>query len=146
MLRVSTLLALGASALLAGCMGSPEPYRPYHSGGREARPDPAKRAAEEAELRLETELPVEIARNEAELERGRKTIRRILGEIPRNPWTSYARNMVKVLDKNKGLEHAGPYLPPGPPERRALSLGTFRPPEAGKKAAADADDDGDYDD
>ncbi|MCO5167231.1 MAG: hypothetical protein M9894_12835 [Planctomycetes bacterium] len=145
MLRVPALVALGAAALLTGCMGSPEPYRPYHSAGRDPRPDPEKRAAEEAELRLETQLPVEIARNEADLERGRRTLRRILGEVPRNPWASYARGMVKVLDKGKGLEHSGPYLPPGPPERLALSLGTYRPPEAGKKAAA-ADDDDDYDD
>ncbi len=128
--------AAAAALLLSGCLGSPEPYRPYKDGTREPRPDPAKRAEEEAALRLETELPIEIARNEAEFARGRKTLGRIMGEIPTNPWVAYERSLVSTL----GMEHARPHLPPGPPERLALTLGTAPAPAADDAAASDEDE------
>lgn len=112
-------LAAAAALLLSGCLGSPEPYRPYGDGMREPRPDPVKRSEEEATLRLETELPVELARTEADLERGRKALGRIMSEIPTNPWVAYERDLVRTL----GMEHARPHLPPGPPQRLALTLG-----------------------
>lgn len=137
MRRVPHVLTLAAvsALLLSGCLGSPEPYRPYKDGTREPRPDPAKRAEEEAALRLESELPIEIARNEAELERGRKTLGRIMGEIPTNPWVAHERDLVRVL----GMEHAKPHLPPGPPERLALTLGTA-PAPAEDEAGEDEDE------
>lgn len=142
MRRVSPLLPVAAALLLSGCLGSPEPYRPYKDGTREPRPDPQKRAEEEAALRLETELPVEIARNEAELARGRKALGRIMSEIPTNPWVAYERDLVRVL----GREHADPYLPPGPPERLARTLGIASTEPAGNEDAGGDDEGEDFED
>lgn len=144
MTRVPHLFTLAAAAgalALSGCLGSPEPYRPYKDGTREPRPDPSKRAEEEAALRLETELPIELARTEAELARGRKTLGRIMGEIPTNPWVAHERDLVRVL----GMEHAQPHLPPGPPERLALTLGTAtETPSDDDEGDGDEGDDEDY--
>lgn len=134
--RVLTTLALGLAAVLTGCLGSPEPYHPYKDGTREPRPDPVEREREAASLRLETELPIEIARNEAELEQGRKALGRIMASIPTNPWVSYERDVVRVL----GMDHARPHLPPGPPERLARNLGLAAAPASPTGGGGDEDE------
>jgi hypothetical protein len=134
--RVLTTLALGLAAVLTGCLGSPEPYRPYKEGTREPRPDPVEREKEAAELRLETELPIEIARNEADREQSRKALGRIMASIPTNPWVSYERDVYRVL----GEVHSKPHLPPGPPERLARNLGLAAAPAAPAAAAEEGGD------
>jgi hypothetical protein len=131
--RVLTMLALGLAAALSGCLGSPEPYRPYKDGTREPRPDPVEREREAAELRLDTELPIEVARNESDRDQARKALGRIMASIPTNPWVSYERDVFRVL----GEVHSKPHLPPGPPERLARNLGIAAAP------AAPADEGGD---
>lgn len=142
-MRIPALLV--STVLLAGCMGSPEPYHPWKDGTRQPRPDPEKRAEEDARLKLETELPIEIARNEAERAKTLKALGNIMGDIPTNPWVSYARDVVKVMAcdtcgtvKCDPVAHAEPWLPKGPAERRALELGLG----AAAKPAADKAEEG----
>jgi hypothetical protein len=150
--RVTLLVASGLAALLSGCLGSPEPYHPWREtprgreGIRQPRPDPQKRANEDAALRLDTELPIEIARNEADREQARKVLGRIMSSIPKNPWVSYERDLVRTLAcdscgalKCDPVAHAEPWLPKGPPERRALALGLG----VGGKPASRAEEDED---
>jgi hypothetical protein len=145
-----TLLVSLATLLLAGCMGSPEPYHPWKDGTRQPRPDPEQRAEEDARLKLETELPIEIARNEAERAKTLKEIGRVMSEIPTNPWISYERDLVRVMacDTCGKLEcdpigHAEPWLPKGPPERRALALGLGA---AAKPAAEESEEESEEED
>lgn len=131
------LVSLVAVVALTGCLGSPEPYSPYREGTREPRPDPAEREADERALRLETEIPAEIARAEAEREMGRRTLRRIRSEIPRNPWVDYERDMVNTLS----MEHAAPYLAYAPADRLATNLRGGPEPVTGPKPAAEGEED-----
>src|SRR5687768_13734852 len=94
--RLSLVAVTALAGALTGCLGSPEPYSPYRDGTREPRPDAEQREADERALRLETEIPADIARSEAERELGRRTLRRIRSEIPTNPWVQYERDMVRT--------------------------------------------------
>lgn len=122
---VTALVAL--TGCLTGCMGSPEPYTPYHpqrlrpwdgpgceepyhayrreQGTRDPRPDPVKRAAEEEELKLTNVVPVEIERTDALIAQGRKAVGNILGSIPRQPWNAHKRDLTKVLGEAEASKH-----------------------------------------
>ncbi|RMG13670.1 MAG: hypothetical protein D6731_11810 [Planctomycetota bacterium] len=77
---------------LAGCVGHPEPYHP----GYEERPPEVK--LEDAEARARRlAVPLEIVRNSAYYEAGRKEIGRILGEVPRNVFRSYEDSIDATL-------------------------------------------------
>jgi hypothetical protein len=128
-----SVLLLSPLLLVAGCLGSPEPYHPWKEGTREPRPDPVQRAKDESMLRTDDDVPVEIDRNEAELVKGRKELGRIMGEIPRNPWNQYARDIHTVLT----AEHEGPALAYIPKDRLARVLGQGAAPAATPEKKAD---------
>ncbi len=122
------LVALAAlAAPLGGCLGSELAYQPRKG---EDRPDPEKRAAEEAELTFSTALPVDVEQAEAERERGRREVRRIRGEVSRNPWNTYEDELVRVL---------------GPVEAYQYTVRRPRPGAPGVAGEAGADGGGDED-
>lgn len=138
MLALRTTLVL-ALLTLSGCMGSPEPYKPYHparrgpwdgpgspegysayrrsNGTRDPRPDPVAREAMERELRLEDVVPVQIDRTDADLARGRKAVGATMAAIPRQPWNQHRRDLDRVLGPAEGSKYypRDPVKPAGPP-------------------------------
>ncbi len=106
---ISCLIILFVSSCvlsLAGCLGSPEPYRP----GYEERPEQVtlEDSVSEAE-RLA--LPVELRRSEAALVAAGKEIARVLGDVPHNPWRVYEQEMVDTLGPDLAKPHLGGRIP-----------------------------------
>lgn len=112
--RLAALAALAAP--LGGCLGSELAYQPRKG---EDRPDPEKRAAEEAELTFSTALPVDVEQAEAERERGRREVRRIRGEVSRNPWNTYEDELVRVLGPVEAYQYTVRRPRPGAPAAAA---------------------------
>ena len=88
------------TALLAGCVGNQQPYRP---GWEEV---PVNETVEDEHSRMMSRtIPMDVARYDWYLHQGRQEVRRIRGNVARNPWRSYERDMAKTLG-----DHAGQYL------------------------------------
>lgn len=101
MVSTRTLLACASALLLTACLGSPEPYHP----GFEDRPVPE--TLEDAEARAKRlAVPVEIEREDTRLTYSRKEIGRVLGDIPRNPWSTYEWELDDEL--NNYVKNMGP--------------------------------------
>jgi hypothetical protein len=103
--RIATLAAL--VLLLAGCLGSPNPYRP----GYQERPvETPPETAEQEARRLA--VPMEIVREDTYLKVGKKEIARIQGDIPRNVFTGWEDDLDETLgvDERTGEAVAEAYL------------------------------------
>ena len=85
-------LACLTTALLAGCVGNKTPYRP---GWEDV---PVSETVEDEHSRMmSTAVPMEVARSDWYLHQGRQEVRRIRGNVSRNPWRNYERDMAKTL-------------------------------------------------
>lgn len=149
MFRIATLAAL--VVLLAGCMGSPNPYRP----GYQERPlEVATETAEQEARRLA--VPMEIVREDTYLKVGRKEIARIQGEVPTNVFTSWEDDLDENLgvDERSGQSVAEAYLKRPDyyltlrkkAKVAAAQEDTAEEGEEGEEGDADMDEDEDEDD
>lgn len=92
---------LGLGLALTGCLGSVVPYHP----GYEPRPKQEPVEAEEARV-IRMAVPAEIERNDWYLSEGRREVRRIFAESPKNSWNKYEEDVYTTLHE----EHAAPVL------------------------------------
>lgn len=138
--RASALLLTACAAALTGCLGSPEPYHPGYE------PRPIQETIESAEARaLRLAVPVEIDREDTHLAHSRQEVGRIMGDVPRNPWSSYEWQLDDELNnyvKNMGPEFgARPILGrrpvPRPDEIRKPEEGE-KPAEGGSEGGSDS--------
>jgi hypothetical protein len=101
--RLKVLLLLGAlSPLLAGCVGSKTPYRPYEGEPhppQEVAPDPIREQVE-----LQHGIPHYIHQDTAYIAETRKAHREVLNRVKyngdgsrRNAWNAYASDMNSAL-------------------------------------------------
>jgi hypothetical protein len=121
------------TALLAGCVGNKTPYRP---GFEEV---PVSETVDDEHSRLMSRaIPMETARYDWFLHQGRQEVRRIRGNVARNPWRSYERDMASTLG-----EHAGEYLHADPNAILAQPMVDDDDEAEEEWAGDDAADDGD---
>lgn len=92
---------VGLGLALTGCLGSVVPYHP----GYEPRPKQEPVEAEEARV-IRMAVPAEIERNDWYLSEGRRAVRRIFAESPKNSWNKYEDDVYTTLHE----EHAEPVL------------------------------------
>ena len=92
--NVLTLSLLASVALLSGCVGSDEPYKP----GYQSRPVKVTVESEEARVKR-TAVPVRIYREDARWRAGRREIARIMGTIPKSPWTQHEWDLEDALGR-----------------------------------------------
>lgn len=116
-------------ACAAGCVGSPNPYRPgYQERPPEIAPD------DEVEVMRHDEVPPAIVRHDAWVEAGRKETRRILGESSVNVWNAHRDELVATLGAKQAEAYLGAHA--------AASVEASAPAEAEPEASSDTGDEG----
>ena len=92
--RLALLSLLGGCVLLSGCIGSSETYKPGY------QPRPKKVTAESETARAKrTAVPVRIYREDARWKAGRREVARIMGTIPKSPWTKHEWDLEDALGR-----------------------------------------------
>jgi hypothetical protein len=132
-MRRLTWITPALPLLLTGCLGSVVAYRP----GWEPRPEQETTEDEEQEA-LRLAVPAEIERHDWHLTQGRREVRRIFAESPRNPWNTYEEDVYTTLRE----EHAAPVLKDRLPAVKARLAPKPLGPTGPAKAEAAAEEGG----